>query len=271
MCQNSNLLSLFKIAFLHYQTNFSSSAATQSLLRKVAQASTHQASGEFKDPGRQCILFNSIASFTFTEDKNVLTWLPKDLDQLLKHGDWLSVNNGRRVECPLISEIPNAVWLNERQYEIKIGSSECSSFESADFPFDVHRLEHLLKKYKYFIITIGNSTPAYSCAIIVGENEFSYVFDPHSRNKKGLADPCGRATLTTHPKDQLENFFKNFAKPLSASVFEITSVALAPIPNASSLEETFAPSDATDILTCFESDSSSSEDIPLSRYTFLSE
>ncbi|GFO32901.1 hypothetical protein PoB_005940600 [Plakobranchus ocellatus] len=214
---------------------------------------THQASSEFKDPGRQCI-FNSIASFIFNEGKNVQTWLPKDLDQLLKHGDWLSVNYGRRVECPLISKIPNTVWLNERQHEIKIGSSGYSSFESADFPFDVHRLEHLLKKYMYFIITIGNSNPAYSCAIIFGDNELCYVFDPHGRNEKGLADPCGRATLTTHHKDQLENFFKNLARSLSASVFEITSVALAPIFNASILEETSAPSDATDILTCYESD-----------------
>ncbi|GFO00457.1 hypothetical protein PoB_002696200 [Plakobranchus ocellatus] len=213
----------------------------------------------------------SAPSFIFNEGKNVQTWLPKDLDQLLKHGDWLSINYGRRDECPLISEIPNAVWLDGRQYEIKIGSSEYGSFESADFPFDVHRLEHLLKKYKYFIITIGNRNPAYSCAIIVGDNEFYYVFDPHSRNEKGLADPCGRATLTTHHKDQLENFFKNLAKSLSASVFEITSVALAQILNASILEETSAPSDAIDILTCFESDSSSSDDIPLSRYTFLSE
>ncbi|GFO38403.1 hypothetical protein PoB_006490800 [Plakobranchus ocellatus] len=158
-----------------------------------------------------------------------------------------------------------------RDNEIKIGSSEYSSFESAGFPFVVHRLDHLLKKYKYFIITIGNSNPAYSCAIIVGENEFYYVFDPHSRNEKGLADPCGRATLTTHHKDQLKNFFKILAKSLSASEFEITSVALGPILNASILEETSAPSDASDILTCFESDSSSSDYIPLSRYTFLSE
>ncbi|GFO48163.1 scavenger receptor sr-c-like protein, partial [Plakobranchus ocellatus] len=144
---------------------------------KDVQASTHQASGEFKDPGRQRI-FHSVASFIFNEDKNVQTWLPKDLDQLLKHGDWPSVNYWRR------DEIPNAVWLNGRQYEIKIGSSEYGSFESADFPFDVHRLEHLLKKYKYFIKTIGNSRPANSCAIIVGDNELYYVFDPHSRNKK---------------------------------------------------------------------------------------
>ncbi|GFO34690.1 hypothetical protein PoB_006119500 [Plakobranchus ocellatus] len=233
--------------------------------RKVVQASIHQASSEFKDPGRQCI-FKSIASFIFNEGEHVQTWLPKDLDHLLKHGDWLSVNYGRRNECPLISEIPNDVWLNGRQYHIKIGSSEYGSFESADFPFDMHRPEHLLKKYKYFIITIEKSNPAYSCAIIVGENEVYYVFDPHSRN-----DPCGRATLTMHHKDQLENFFKNLAKSLSASVFEITSVALAPILNASILEETSVPSDVTDILTCYKSDSSSSNDIPLSRYTFLSE
>ncbi|GFO12494.1 hypothetical protein PoB_003899900 [Plakobranchus ocellatus] len=213
---------------------------------KVVQASTHQASGEFKDPGRQYI-FHSIASFIFNEGKNVHTWLPKDLDQLLKHGDWPSVNYWRR------DEIPNAVWLNGRQYEVKIGSSEYGSFESADFPFDVHRLEHLLKKYKYFIITIGNSRPANSCAIIVGDNEF-YVFDPHSKMRK---------VWLILVEDQLENFFKNLAKSLSASVFEITSVALAQILNASILKETSAPSDATDILTCYESDSSSSDDIPL--------
>ncbi|GFO17330.1 hypothetical protein PoB_004383500 [Plakobranchus ocellatus] len=202
------------------------------------------------------------SSFIFNEGKIVQTWIPKDLDQLLKHGDWLSVNYGRTDECPLISEIPKAIWLKGRQFEIKIESSEYGSFESADFPFDKHRLEHLLKKYKYFIITIGNSNAAYSCAIIVGENEFYYVFDPHSRNKKGLADPCGRATLTAHHKDQLVNFFENLAKSLSASVFEIMSVALAQILNASILEETSVPSDATDILTCFESDPSSSDDIP---------
>ena len=161
---------------------------------------------ECRDPGRQRML-DSVASFILNENKHVLTWDTRHLDQVLKNGDWLSVNHGLVGQCPLVSDIPNTLWLNGTSYKIQIVSSDYGPFESEEFPINVQRLGYLLNKDTYFIMTTGDTNPGYCCAIIRCENEQYCVFDPHGRRTQGRPETLGKATLTEHSKTDLEQFF----------------------------------------------------------------
>ena len=47
------------------------------------------------------------------------------------------------------------------------------------------------------ILTVGRTTPSYSCAVLHEDNRF-YLFDPHSRIDAWMFTPDDYATVTMH-------------------------------------------------------------------------
>ena len=212
-----------------------------------------------------------MASCFMNETLPVDQWNTNTLDRILKNGDWLYGNWRITETYPLARDLGKQYWIDGLHYNVNIGDSYYGTVyneEGLFMPFE----EALKSVDKYSILTLGSSTPAYSCCVIK-QGGAVFIFDSHSRNMDGMGCADGKATLTSHLTDMVPIFVKNLTNSLAiADQYELTPFSVTSIPEPTSL---IPPTDPVEsLLLCQESDdfdSDSSSDVPLAAVKHLAD
>ncbi|XP_052278769.1 uncharacterized protein LOC127877153 [Dreissena polymorpha] len=179
----------------------------------AVQASYHQGDERFRGSGKQCCANSAVAIQCLYKLTSPSNWTSDTLNHILLEGDalYMSLSEKHDIEYFCSDDIS--------KYVCKLSSPLHGSLNSRQTEGPMYVLEDalqiLMDEHKCgCLITIGQSMPAYSMAIIKDANSY-FVFDPHSRNEVGMLSSSGAATMTIH-KDILA--VKLFLQHLAASL-----------------------------------------------------
>ena len=183
------------------------------------QASSHQGHSKYRGKGRQCMA-NSLAAILKSYNRKPGSWAPPDLDDILHDGDeiYTAIQSDKYL---MLEDLPKE--LDGYYHILRISNILTgSTLRKASTDCMYYSLEEALNKTlskhgSCAILTIGQSTPCYSCAVL-HEDEAFFLFDPHSRSDAGMSTPDGFATVTEHSS---VNALILFIRHLSATLSEV--------------------------------------------------
>ena len=182
------------------------------------QASGHQGHTGYKGKGRQCMT-NSLSAILTSYTQKPRNWATSDMDNILNHGDEmyaaLQTNNYLKLE-DLPKELDGFYHVLKRS-NVFTGSTLRKSCDNMYYSLEAALTQTLSKPGSKAIVTVGHSTPSYSCAVLHEDNTF-FLFDPHSRSDTGMSTPDGFAIMTEHAS---VNALALFIRHLSATLSEV--------------------------------------------------
>ena len=177
------------------------------------QASVSQSHEKFQYPGRQCIC-NSVASFIRSISRKPENWTSQDLDNILSQGDYLygQLTQGEN-DYFMVNELPDIVTFDYEQYTLVIGA-EMSGMIWSDLDIMPYyslstAFMSMSDNYDVAFVTVGDKTPFYTSALFVKAGNY-FMFDPHSRDYKGMMSPDGTAILISFQSStEVINYIRN--------------------------------------------------------------
>ena len=203
------------------------------------QVSGHQASPRFKGGGNHCV-FNVTAASLKAMVTPAVEWTPTTVYDILGHGYELLPGIPKEKKAGiLVSELPSTFSLATKNYSLILDEAMfgmLANNPSVSLFYNAEDAIKMISQYGY--LTMGSSSPAYTCGIIADnylDTYKYYVFDPHSRDVNGLSCPDGTAVLTSHLTSNINQFIFDLSKSLnisSASPFECTPAMLISVDNS---------------------------------------
>ena len=166
----------------------------------ILRASTHQGHSQFRGKGRQCVAISTMAILE-SQKTPPGDWDPYQLDSLLQKGDELYMK--------IISKYPESEYLTFNDVSNTLsdlnmiesihGTIDSNYCATGNFPFLSLKdgLNEVFGINSQCLLTMGNSTPCYSSAVIKDREKF-YHFDSHSRGDTGMLAPDGAACTRVH-------------------------------------------------------------------------
>ena len=133
--------------------------------------------------GLQCVT-NATCALIKSEKQCQSSSETGQLDEILQSGHTLYEKIGKQGLL-LPTDIPRYLNIHGTNYNITERKSHIGSFISPQKEFGlvtINMLHSAFTKYCHFLLCIQDST----VAVIHGQNDFYYVFDPHSRNISGF-------------------------------------------------------------------------------------
>ena len=180
--------------------------------------------------GKQCVAMTLIAKlfdFIFSIRSS------RDLVEIMNFGNELytRLSHSAGHQLLMLKELPEVLCLRETMYRVKYSDSYFGNlYNFNDYTIDSHCLplieafELLLRdNFKSFILTITICT----VGILVKCNGTFKVFDSHSRDSKGMFDPCGNCVLIeTASLDKVVEYFENLYIGSKDAVYELKGVEI---------------------------------------------
>ena len=180
--------------------------------------------------GKQCVAMTLIAilfDFIFSIRSS------RDLVEIMNFGNELytRLSHSAGQQLLMLKELPEVLCLRETMYRVKYSDSYFGNLHNFnDYTIDSHCLplieafELLLRdNFKSFILTITICT----IGILVKCNGTFKVFDSHSRDSKGMFDPCGNCVLIeTASLDKVVEYFENLYIGSKDAVYELKGVEI---------------------------------------------
>ena len=160
-------------------------------IEKVISGSFHQGDTRFgTTAGIQCAC-NSLFALCFSQVKKVFRWNAPDLDYILTEGDILYKSLGT-MDLLSAHELPRSVVMSN--YNIPIDYLELET-EIANLRTGELFLRRIISISAYYhetmlLLFIGRFTTA-----IMKQHGYFYLFDSHSRDKRGLSIVGGTSVL----------------------------------------------------------------------------
>ena len=201
---------------------------------EVVQGHIHQGSEIFsvETAGRQCTCI-ALMSAVVAQVKDPSHWEKRDIDTILFDGDELYSKCKSEHDFLLISDLPKVVEYAGQVYNMEYHNGYCGTIGRSTTESDFYALKDAiasglaLSRLNFFVT--GGMEDGYSSLIMRSEGNELYHFDSHSRNRLGLSDSNGKATLKRIDEDELVSFLNDLCSSLGLggdSLFEIVPVTI---------------------------------------------
>ena len=208
---------------------------------------THQGSDKYLQMSSLCAsscMANSLMSMTYKFLKQHSTWTSTDIDNILYLGitlyELLYPNRITRDECPYlqVNDLNVNFSIDNRYFKSECGPSYCGNLLQQSvvtvnsLPTIEQAFENAFVHSNKCILILMD----YGMSIEKHNNKY-YVFDPHSRNEKGLFTENGHAIYMEINDFDIFNFIRTMSMssiPLQFEnvLFEITPIKIIEIPTA---------------------------------------
>ncbi|XP_076872151.1 uncharacterized protein LOC143522232 [Brachyhypopomus gauderio] len=218
-----------------------SSDAIESVCAQFSQVQTltgsfHQGHPMFANKANKQCVANSVTAIMMSKVKNVLSWTPADLDDVLMKGDDLyrSIRDAGSIHDPsgylFVGDLPTTHTLQNNSFDLNysdvmfvglFGVHDYDEMQNVYMPYD----EALIRVFSQFdacLFTVNLNT----CAIIK-QGSCYVLIDSHSRNSQGERTKSGTSLVAYHATmESLLNHVMVLGLSLNADKmqFEITGV-----------------------------------------------